>query len=164
MMNGNINGQNSKQRQDTCIASKYSPRTCINYYGDFNTSTKCLILLPSENWVQFSYSLVWVGFNDSVVKNRICKGKNRDFTVEKPGRYNLRRGIKVKVRYSVGSMCLCWMQWQAFHLCGILPQDPRPQCNHEKTPVMPKSCFKTSTSNLQNLWGFKKQENTEKMP
>lgn len=134
-------GQNFKEKQDSCIVSKYPlQKLCINYYGHFNTYTKFFILLLPENWAQFFYFLVWVGFNDSLVKKRLWKGKNSDFTGEKSCILsNKWSRLSSPVIIYVGIMCI----WEdavrkTFPLCGILPQDPEPQFNHEKTSAIPK--------------------------
>lgn len=134
-------GQNFKEKQDSYIVSKYPlQKLCINYYGHFNTYTKCFILLLPEKWAQFFYFLVWVGFNDSLVKKRLWKGKNSDFTGEKSCTLsNKWSRLSLPVIIYVGIMCI----WEdavrkTFPLCGILLQDPEPQFNHEKTSAIPK--------------------------
>lgn len=151
LMHAKISGQKFKEKQDSCTASKCSSQICINYYGHLNMYTSDT---PPFRKLSSILLFTMAEFNDSAAMNRICKEKSNDFTVEKPGRHNLKQGIKVKLPRD-GT---CWYHVplvgcneRASQLCGILPQDSVPQCHHQKISIIPKLCIKHLTGNLQNF-------------
>lgn len=65
--------------------------------------------------------LLWARLNDSLVKNRLCKGKNNDFTGEKLCRYTVKQVIKVKLtsEYMFLFCASDRMQWEGHFIYVI---------------------------------------------
>lgn len=131
--------------------------------------TKFLKCLLPEGKAQFSFSWMWVGCNSLVARIQCVKGKTD--SVEKPGRYNLKQMIKVKL--TSDSACLSQVPVTDCHEKGIsslwyfYPRRPiSPILSWENIRYAPieRHSTKHLTHSLYNSQSHAKQENTQKIP
>lgn len=84
-------GQNLKEKQDVCTASKYPPN--MHCCRGINTRPGYLLLFLQEVELNFPPPEWRIG--NSLIKNRASKKKASNLTVEKPCRHGLCQMTKV---------------------------------------------------------------------
>ena len=80
-----ISGQIFRRNKDICIASKYLHQTIA-----------MVVLTYVQKFFGTPPSWMWAGLSDSIPKNRLWKGRNSNFTLEKTDRHQLNQAVKVK--------------------------------------------------------------------
>lgn len=110
----------------------------------------------------FPFSQVWAGIGDSLLMNRVRKGKNSKLTVEKPGTHPVTRAVKVTVTgdkscsYHVPRICCNETT------SGASPNPTLLRRKHQ-TSQRWRTLFETQDQYSPNGQGHSKQGNTARL-